>query len=68
MHVIFRDKKRSPIMMLTGLIATSAFAETEETTETLAEEASMIVTAEQELKQQPGVSTITAEDNKKHRR
>lgn len=52
-------------MLLAGLLSTSAYAANEEPTEKLADDESMIVTAEEELKQQPGVSTITAEDIQK---
>ncbi|MCT6589800.1 TonB-dependent siderophore receptor [Pantoea dispersa] len=48
---------------MAGLLTSPVFAA--EPTEKLADDESMIVTAEQELKQQPGVSTITAEDIKK---
>ncbi|MDE1186424.1 MAG: TonB-dependent siderophore receptor [Pantoea sp.] len=47
------------------MLSTSAYAANEEPTEKLADDESMIVTAEEELKQQPGVSTITAEDIQK---
>ncbi|WP_455845276.1 TonB-dependent siderophore receptor [Pantoea agglomerans] len=57
-------KKRPIAFFLAGMLTSPAFAA--ETTEKLADDESMIVTAEQELKQQPGVSTITAEDIKKN--
>ncbi|WP_313682345.1 TonB-dependent siderophore receptor [Pantoea sp.] len=58
--------QRHPIaLLLAGLLSTSAYAANEEPTEKLADDESMIVTAEEELKQQPGVSTITAEDIQK---
>ncbi|MBD9659839.1 TonB-dependent siderophore receptor [Pantoea sp. PNT03] len=59
-----RGKKRPIALFLAGMLTSPAFAA--ETTEKLADDESMIVTAEQELKQQPGVSTITAEDIKKN--
>ncbi|WP_343550651.1 TonB-dependent siderophore receptor [Pantoea sp.] len=59
-----RGKKRPMALFLAGMLTSPAFAA--ETTEKLADDESMIVTAEQELKQQPGVSTITAEDIKKN--
>jgi len=59
-----RGKKRPIAFFLAGMLTSPAFAA--ETTEKLADDESMIVTAEQELKQQPGVSTITAEDIKKN--
>ncbi|KAJ9430751.1 MULTISPECIES: TonB-dependent siderophore receptor [Pantoea] len=59
-----RGKKRPTALFLAGMLTSPAFAA--ETTEKLADDESMIVTAEQELKQQPGVSTITAEDIKKN--
>ncbi|MBK0091138.1 TonB-dependent siderophore receptor [Erwinia sp. S59] len=49
--------------MVAALLTSPAYAT--EPTEKLADDESMIVTAEQGLKQQPGVSTITAEDIKK---
>lgn len=64
MNVTMRDKKRPIALFLAGMLTSPAFAA--ETTEKLADDESMIVTAEQELKQQPGVSTITAEDIKKN--
>jgi ferric enterobactin receptor len=59
-----RGKKRPIALFLAAMLTSPAFAA--ETTEKLADDESMIVTAEQELKQQPGVSTITAEDIKKN--
>ena len=64
MNVTMRGKKRPIALVLAGMLTSPAFAV--ETTEKLADDESMIVTAEQELKQQPGVSTITAEDIKKN--
>lgn len=64
MNVTMRGKKRPIALFLAGMLMSPAFAA--ETTEKLADDESMIVTAEQELKQQPGVSTITAEDIKKN--
>lgn len=63
MNVTVCGKKRPFALVLAGLLTSPAFAA--EPTEKLADDESMIVTAEQELKQQPGVSTITAEDIKK---
>jgi len=63
-NVTMRGKKRPIALVLAGMLTSPAFAV--ETTEKLADDESMIVTAEQELKQQPGVSTITAEDIKKN--
>jgi len=63
-NVTMRGKKRPIALFLAGMLTSPAFAA--ETTEKLADDESMIVTAEQELKQQPGVSTITAEDIKKN--
>lgn len=65
MNVTFRDKKPSAAVLLAGLITTTAVTAAEEQSDKLAEGESMIVTAEQELKQQPGVSTITADDIRK---
>lgn len=64
MNVTMRGKKRPIALFLAGMLTSPAFAA--EPTEKLADDESMIVTAEQELKQQPGVSTITAEDIKKN--
>ncbi len=64
MNVTMCGKKRPIAFFLAGMLTSPAFAA--ETTEKLADDESMIVTAEQELKQQPGVSTITAEDIKKN--
>ncbi len=64
MNVTMRGKKRPIALFLAGMLTSPAFAA--EITEKLADDESMIVTAEQELKQQPGVSTITAEDIKKN--
>ncbi len=64
MNVTMRGKKRPIALFFAGMLTSPAFAA--ETTEKLADDESMIVTAEQELKQQPGVSTITAEDIKKN--
>lgn len=64
MNVTMRGKKRPIALFLAAMLTSPAFAA--ETTEKLADDESMIVTAEQELKQQPGVSTITAEDIKKN--
>ncbi|ADU71884.1 TonB-dependent siderophore receptor [Pantoea sp. At-9b] len=65
MNVTACSQKRPVALFLAGLLSTSAYAANEEPTEKLADDESMIVTAEEELKQQPGVSTITAEDIQK---
>lgn len=64
MNVTMYCRKRPIALFLAGLLTSPAFAA--EPTEKLADDESMIVTVEQELKQQPGVSTITAEDIKKN--
>lgn len=56
-------KPRPMALMLASLLTSPALAT--KPTEKLADDEAMIVTAEQELKQQPGVSTITADDIKK---
>ncbi|MGK3123821.1 TonB-dependent siderophore receptor [Candidatus Pantoea formicae] len=56
--------RRHPLALIVAALLTSP-AYAAEPTEKLADDESMIVTAEQGLKQQPGVSTITAEDIKK---
>lgn len=58
-------RKKPIALFLASLLSTSAWAANEDPTEPLADNETMIVTAEQELKQQPGVSTITAEDIQK---
>ncbi len=63
MNVTKHDKKRPAALLLTVLVSTSTLAADD--TERLAADEAMIVTAEQELKQQPGASVITAEDIKK---
>ncbi|WP_425435677.1 TonB-dependent siderophore receptor [Pantoea rwandensis] len=56
--------RKSPLaLIVAALLNSPTYAA--EPTEKLADDESMIVTAEQGLKQQPGVSTITAEDIKK---
>lgn len=57
-------KKRPIALFLAGLLTSSAFAE--ESTEKLADDETMLVTAEQGLKQQPSVSIITEEDIQKN--
>lgn len=49
-----------------GLLSTSANGANQEETEKLADDETMLVTAEQELKQQPGVSVITSQDIEKN--
>lgn len=56
-------KKRPVALFLAVLLTSSAFAE--EPTDKLADDETMLVTAEQGLKQQPGVSIITEEDIQK---
>ena len=63
MNVTLYVRKRPLALMVAALLTSPAYAA--EPTEKLADDESMIVTAEQGLKQQPGVSTITAEDIKK---
>ncbi|MCZ4057938.1 TonB-dependent siderophore receptor [Pantoea sp. LMR881] len=60
-----RVQKRPAALLLAGLLSTSAYGASEEETEKLADDETMLITAEQELKQQPGVSTITAQDIEK---
>lgn len=57
------DKKRPIALFLAGLLSSPVFAQ--EATEKLADDETMLVTAEQVLKQQPGVSIITEEDIQK---
>lgn len=57
------DKKRPIALFLAGLLSSPVFAQ--EATEKLADDETMLVTAEQGLKQQPGVSIITEEDIQK---
>lgn len=56
-------KKRPIALFLAGFLTSPVFAE--EPTEKLADDETMLVTAEQGLKQQPGVSIITEEDIQK---
>ncbi|MEB7878668.1 TonB-dependent receptor plug domain-containing protein, partial [Klebsiella oxytoca] len=56
-------KKRPVALFLAVLLTSPAFAE--EPTDKLADDETMLVTAEQGLKQQPGVSIITEEDIQK---
>jgi len=62
-NVTLYVRKRPLALIVAALLTSPAY--TAEPTEKLADDESMIVTAEQGLKQQPGVSTITAEDIKK---
>jgi ferric enterobactin receptor len=62
-NVTLYVRKRPLALIVAALLTSPAYAA--EPTEKLADDESMIVTAEQGLKQQPGVSTITAEDIKK---
>ncbi|HBV89621.1 MAG TPA: TonB-dependent siderophore receptor, partial [Pantoea sp.] len=61
-----RVHKRPAALLLAGLLSTSANGATQEETERLADDETMLVTAEQELKQQPGVSVITSQDIEKN--
>ncbi len=63
MNVTLCVRKRPLALIVATLLTSPVYAA--EPTEKLADDESMIVTAEQGLKQQPGVSTITAEDIKK---
>lgn len=63
MNVTLYVRKRPLALIVAALLTSPAYAA--EPTEKLADDESMIVTAEQGLKQQPGVSTITAEDIEK---
>lgn len=65
MYISVTTRKKPIALFLASLLSTTAWAANEEPTEPLADNETMIVTAEQELKQQPGVSTITAEDIQK---
>ena len=65
MNVTTHVQKRPVALLLAGLLSTSAYGANEEETDKLADGETMLVTAEQELKQQPGVSTITAQDIEK---
>ena len=64
MNVTFNVRKRPGALLIAGLLSATGVSAAEET-EALADDETMLVTAEQKLKQQPGVSTITAEDIKK---
>lgn len=66
MNVTIRVHKRPAALLLAGLLSTSANGATQEETERLADDETMLVTAEQELKQQPGVSVITSQDIEKN--
>jgi len=57
-------RKRPCALLMAGIISASGVSAAEET-EKLADDETMLVTAEQILKQQPGVSTITAQDIEK---
>jgi len=61
-----RVHKRPVALLLAGLLSTSANGANQEETEKLADDETMLVTAEQELKQQPGVSVITSQDIEKN--
>jgi len=61
-----RVHKRPAALLLAGVLSTSANGASQEETEKLADDQTMLVTAEEELKQQPGVSVITAQDIRKN--
>ncbi|WP_337025682.1 TonB-dependent siderophore receptor [Pantoea anthophila] len=61
-----RVHKRPAALLLAGVLSTSANGASQEETEKLADDQNMLVTAEEELKQQPGVSVITAQDIRKN--
>ncbi|KAF6660535.1 TonB-dependent siderophore receptor [Enterobacteriaceae bacterium EKM102V] len=61
-----RVYKRPAALLLAGVLSTSANGASQEETEKLADDQTMLVTAEEELKQQPGVSVITAQDIRKN--
>lgn len=66
MNVTMHVRKRPIALLLAGILSTSASAANEAETEKLADDQTMLVTAEQELKQQPGVSVISAQDIEKN--
>lgn len=66
MNVTMRVHKRPAALLLAGVLSTSANGSSQEETEKLADDQTMLVTAEEELKQQPGVSVITAQDIRKN--
>ncbi len=66
MNVTMRVYKRPAALLLAGVLSTSANGASQEETEKLADDQTMLVTAEEELKQQPGVSVITAQDIRKN--
>lgn len=66
MNVTMRVHKRPAALLLAGVLSTSANGASQEETEKLADDQTMLVTAEEELKQQPGVSVITAQDIRKN--
>lgn len=66
MNVTVRVHKRPAALLLAGVLSTSANGASQEETEKLADDQTMLVTAEEELKQQPGVSVITAQDIRKN--
>lgn len=66
MNVTMRVHKCPAALLLAGVLSTSANGASQEETEKLADDQTMLVTAEEELKQQPGVSVITAQDIRKN--
>lgn len=66
MNVTMRVHKRPAALLLAGVLSASANGASQEETEKLADDQTMLVTAEEELKQQPGVSVITAQDIRKN--
>ncbi|MGK3142358.1 TonB-dependent siderophore receptor [Pantoea sp. C2G6] len=61
-----RVSKRPAALLLAGLLSATADGADLQETEQLADDQTMLVTAEQELKQQPGVSVITSQDIEKN--
>ncbi|MDQ1210788.1 ferric enterobactin receptor [Pantoea anthophila] len=66
MNVTICVHKRPAALLLAGVLSASANGASQEETERLADDQTMLVTAEEELKQQPGVSVITAQDIRKN--
>lgn len=64
MNVTVDFRKRPCALLMVGMLSVTGAGAAEET-EKLADDETMLVTAEQILKQQPGVSTITAKDIEK---
>ena len=64
MNVTVDFRKRPCALLMVGMLSATGVGAAEET-EKLADDETMLVTAEQILRQQPGVSTITAKDIEK---